>query len=300
MNIIKVKGKTYCIDLGMSYVVFYKLNENDIILLDTGAIDEREILETALQENNLNVKGIICSHGHPDHVASNQYLKEKYNCIIAAPLYEAQICSSAINLKAIYAENTISEVENLYNFMIFETDIYISEEQEEIDLCGENFKIRHTQGHSPSHICITTPDNVCYLADGLVSYEIIETAKVPYSFVMLEDIKSKKNLLNFKCDKYIVSHKGIYDDITKLVEDNVEFYNDRANKILELIKGEMTEGDIVNAVSKIFSLKSNNIFKYDLIKRLLMCHIDYLLETGKIKVIINDGYRKYVPLSMSS
>ncbi|MDF2949936.1 MAG: beta-lactamase domain protein, partial [Sedimentibacter sp.] len=37
MNLIHVKGNTYCIEVGMSYIPFYKLNEKDIIMLDTGA-----------------------------------------------------------------------------------------------------------------------------------------------------------------------------------------------------------------------------------------------------------------------
>lgn len=33
MEIIKVKGNTYCIDTGMTYLPFYKLNNKDIILM---------------------------------------------------------------------------------------------------------------------------------------------------------------------------------------------------------------------------------------------------------------------------
>lgn len=36
MKIIKVKGNTYCIDTGMTYLPFYKLNNQDIILMDSG------------------------------------------------------------------------------------------------------------------------------------------------------------------------------------------------------------------------------------------------------------------------
>src|SRR5690606_21781093 len=112
-------------------------------------------------------------------------------------------CSSAINLKAFLTTSTVSEINNIFNYMIFETDVYITENHKELDFCGVNFKILHTPGHSPSHICITTPDNVCYIADGLVSYEVIETAKVPYDFIMTEALKSKEKLLTLNCDKYI-------------------------------------------------------------------------------------------------
>jgi len=289
MKIIKVKGSTYCMDVGMSYVPFYKINERDIILLDTGHIYEREKLETALEENDFNIKGILNSHGHPDH----QYFKGKYNCIIAAPMYEAQICSSAMNLKAYYNNNTLTEIKEQYGYMLFETDIYISDKQNEINFCGVNFKIMHTPGHSPSHICITTPDNVGYVADALISYEMIESAKIPFDFVLLEDLKSKDKLLSFDCDRFIVAHKGIYDDITNLTADNIAFYIHRAEKTYELINGKMTMGEIVKEACKSFGLKLNNIYKYDLISRMLRCHVDYLYETGRIRLVIDKGFRKY-------
>ncbi|WP_313339674.1 MBL fold metallo-hydrolase [Sedimentibacter sp.] len=293
MNTIQVMGNTYCIDACNSYIPFYKLNEKDIILLDTGHIHEREIIESVIEENQYNIKGIINSHGHPDHVASNQYFKDKYDCPIAAPMYEAQICSSAINLKAYYNDNTLTEIKDKYGYMLFETDVYITDKQNEINFCGVEFKIMHTPGHSPSHICITTPDNVGYVADALITYEIIETAKIPFDFVLLKDLKSKDKLLSYGCDMYIVAHKGIYDDITNLIADNIAFYIHRAEKTYELIDGRMTMGEIVKQASIKFDVNLNNIYKYDLIRRMLQCHIDYLYETGKIRLVIDKGFRKY-------
>lgn len=293
MKIIQVKNNTYCIDVGISYVPFYKLNEKDIILFDSGEPDDREILQSVFDENGFNVKGIICSHGHPDHVGNNKYLKEKYNCIIAMPMYEAQICSSAMNLKVFCNNITLSEIIEHYEFMIFETDVYITDKQNEINFCGAALKIFHTPGHSPSHICIITPDDVCYVADALISYKMIEGAKIPYDFALLEDFKSKNKLLSLDCDRYIVAHKGIYDDITNLIADNISFYIHRAEKTYELIEGKMTMGEIVKAASKKFEVKINNIIKYDLIARILKSYVDYLFEIGKIRHVIDKGFLKY-------
>lgn len=293
MKVTQVKNNTYCIDTGLSYVPFYKINEKDIILMDSGFSDAREILESVFNKNNYNLKGIICSHGHPDHVANNQYFREKYNCTIAMPIYEAHICSSAMNLKAYYNNITLTEIQRRYGFMLFETDIYITDEQSEINFCGVNFKLIHTPGHSPSHICITTPDNVCYLADALISYELIESAKIPFEFVLLEGLKSKDKLLSLDYDKYIVSHKGIYEDITNLVADNVQFYIHRAERTLELIQGKMTMDEIMKIASKCFNIRVSNVYKYDVIFRMLRIYVDYLCETGKIRPVIDDGFLKY-------
>lgn len=293
MNLIQVKGNTYCIDVGWTYVPFYKLNEKDIILLDTGAPDERNIIEKVLDENNFNVIGILNSHGHPDHIGNNQYFKKKYNCLIAMPMYEASICSSAMNLKAYYSNNTLTEVRNQYGFMIFETDEYITDKQKEINYCGVNFKLMHTPGHSPSHICITTPDDVGYVGDAIISYEKIETSKIPFGFVLLEDLKSKDKLLSLDCSRYIVAHKGIYDDITNLIADNIQFFISRAEKTFDVIEGRMTMGEITKAALKNFRVVAENIYKYELLSRMLKAYVDYLYETGRIRLVMDKGLRKY-------
>ena len=58
----------------MTYIPFYKINDNDIIMLDTGLKKgEREIIENVIESNNFKVCGIINSHAHIDHIGNNAY-----------------------------------------------------------------------------------------------------------------------------------------------------------------------------------------------------------------------------------
>ncbi|MFT5875755.1 MAG: hydroxyacylglutathione hydrolase, partial [Clostridium sp.] len=83
MEIKGIKGNTFCIDTGMLYIPFYKINNEEIIMLDSGwAKGERKGIDEILEKNNLQVVGIICSHAHIDHIGNNAYLKKKYNCVI--------------------------------------------------------------------------------------------------------------------------------------------------------------------------------------------------------------------------
>ena len=94
-EIIHVKGNTFCIDTGMTYIPFYKVNEKEIIMLDSGwAEGEQEKLNTLLDYNDFKVVGIINSHSHIDHIGNNSFLKKKYDCIIAMSTFAAHICSS--------------------------------------------------------------------------------------------------------------------------------------------------------------------------------------------------------------
>ncbi|MGV8983358.1 MBL fold metallo-hydrolase [Clostridium sp.] len=294
MKIKEIKGNTFCIDTGMLYIPFYKINQKEIIMFDSGwAKGEREGIDEILEENNLVVVGIICTHAHVDHVGNNAYLKEKYNCIIAMPAYEALICSSTMNLKLYYNSQTLSEVTEHFGHMVCKTDIMILDNQDIISVRGIEFKIIHTPGHSPAHVCIITPDDVAYLGDALISYEVMRGAKMPYAFILSEDLKSKLKLYDLKCSKYVVAHKGMYDDITKLITDNIDFYKNRATRVYDVIDVAMTRDDILNAVIKKFNIHVNSKYKYTMIERMLGSYVEYLSETGRLVLKIDEGLLKY-------
>ena len=293
-NIINVKGNTYCIDTGMSYIPFYKINSNEIVMLDTGLQkNERELIDAFIDSNNFKVVGIINSHAHMDHIGNNSYLKDKFNCVIAMPNYESIICSSAANLKVYYASYALKDIKKKFGHMICQTDIRIYENDTEIEICNTKFKIIHTPGHSPAHICIVTPDNVAYLGDALVSYELMNGAKMPYAYILSEDMKSKAKLYDLNYDKYIVSHKGIYDNIKKLIDDNIDFYENRSNVIRGFINEPMTMEEILKVACHEFEINIYDIKKYNMMSMMLKSYIDYLYEIGKLKAIIEDGLIKY-------
>ncbi|MCE5221678.1 MAG: MBL fold metallo-hydrolase [Clostridium sp.] len=294
MEIKKIKGNTFVIDTGMTYIPFYKINDEEIIMLDSGwAEGEREGIDELLEGNNFKVVGIICSHAHIDHIGNNAYLKKKYNCIIAMSAYEALICSSTVNLKVYYSNQTLSEVREYFGHMVCETDIMILDNQDSIYVCGIKFKILHTPGHSPAHICITTPDDVAYLGDALISYEVMKGTKMPYAYILREDLESKIKLYDLKCSKYVVAHKGMYDDIEKLITDNINFYKNGAESVNAVIDCAMAMEDILKAVIKKFNIYVNNRYKYTVIEEIVKSYVEYLNETGIIELNIDDGFLKY-------
>ncbi len=208
-------------------------------------------------------------------------------------VYEALICSSEVNLKLFYGNYTLESIKRYYGHMVCKTDITIEDSQDEILLCGVHFKIMHTPGHSPAHICIITPDDVAYIGDALISYEVMERAKMPYAYILSEDIKSKRKLYNLNCSKYIVAHKGIYNNITKLIDDNINCYESRAMRIYEAIDGSMKMDDILKSVIKRFNIHVNNIYRYYSIERKLKSYVEYLYEIKKLKLIMENGFLKY-------
>lgn len=296
-EIIHVKGNTHCIDTGMTYIPFYKINETDIILLDSGwATGEQAKLVELFEFNQFNIVGIINSHAHIDHSGNNAFFKKKYNCIIVMSSFAAQVCSSIINLKLYYNRHTLSGIKEHYGHMVCETDIMIDSDQNSVYVNGIKFKIVHTPGHSPAHLAIITPDDVIYLGDALITDTVMKGVKLPYAFVLEEDLKSKKKLLDLNYSKYVIAHKGIVDDITELVHENIAYYTGRAEKLLRLIIRPMTMEDIMKVIVKEWHINIQSTNKYIVVERMLRYYVEYLYETGKIDLMIEDGFLKYTTI----
>lgn len=293
MNIINIKGNTYCIDTGMTYLPFYKLNDKNIILMDSGYKEEKDGIEELLDKSNLRIKTIISSHAHPDHIGNNAYFKEKYNCKIAMTRDEAFLCASYANFKAFY-DQPMTLMKSYYNSLVCETDIIISEKQNSIIINEVDFKLFHTFGHSSHQICIITPDDVCYLADSLITHETMAGTKIPYAFVLKDDLESKKALAQLNNSKYIIAHKGVLNDIKDLIDDNIEYYSGIANSVYDEITKPMTFEDIMKCIIRKNHIDVKSVYKYKMVERMLKSYVEYLYETGKIDTIIDNCFIKYV------
>ena len=99
---------------------------SDAVVIDPG---EAEGVIKYLEVNELNVKAVLNTHYHEDHVAGNLELKEKYECQLIAP-----------------SDETIEGVDQVVS------------DGEEIIIGPLLFVILTTPGHTSDHICYHLPD----------------------------------------------------------------------------------------------------------------------------------------------
>ena len=300
MKPIHVLGNTYVLDLPILHIPYYKLDEERIILLDTGLKNEhRVLLETFLDEEHLQVAGILCTHAHIDHVGNAAYLKEKYQCPVAMPRKDADIVASLLNLKIFFSGFPMERTKEHFGHMLVKTDLFIEEGDETVTIAGVTFQVHHTPGHSPSHISITTPDQVTYLGDALISEEVMDSAKLPYAHVLTKDLASKIKLYQLRSAYYILAHKGIYPDIKDLITDNLYFYKNRAEEILSCIQEPLTFEEILARVTETMHIHLTSPNKYLAVHRMLRCYMDYLEDTGKLSLLMDNAALKYTRTSPS-
>jgi hydroxyacylglutathione hydrolase len=111
-------------------------------IVDPGG-DEQRILD-AVSESGLDVKYIIATHGHPDHVCGNRTIQEATGAAIV--MHEAD--------DDFFSQD---QVKNYFSMLGLEasppTDTRVKE-GDTIDFGEVSLKVIHTPGHTPGGICL--------------------------------------------------------------------------------------------------------------------------------------------------
>ncbi len=165
----------------LSYVL-YDENTKDAVCIDPGNEDDT-ILEY-VKENNLNLKYILLTHGHFDHIMGVESLKKTGAKLVA------------------HEEEKLILENHLYNGGVmnginisFEADLYINESTELSDV-DFNIKVLHTPGHTPGGVCYYLPDLDIVFTGDTMFRETIGRTDFPYG--------SHENLLKSIATKLFV------------------------------------------------------------------------------------------------
>ena len=293
MKFSQVKGNTWVLD-AEELIPVYRLDERRCILLDSGLGAELEALEQALEENGLTPVGILCSHAHVDHCGNNAHFQKKLGIPVALTAPEAGMCSGLLNLKCYFLTLPPSIVRQDASCMVHTPDILIPPVDGRFSFCGADFHIIQTPGHSSGHICTITPDNVCYVADAVLSYEYLQS-KLPYNLSQTLAEESRDKLRHLNCDVYIMAHNGFCGpkEFDKLLDLNNELVTRRTYEILDLVTRPMTASEIVQVTCEHFQLLSKRPRRTLRFERNIRFFIEYLVDRGELEMFCVRGNTFY-------
>ena len=294
MELKQILGNTYAIDAAAGTLVFYKTGEHEGILIDTGyAKEDRDELIRLFEFSNVRPKGIIVSHTHYDHAGNAQALKDRYGCPILATLQEAGTACSVMAYRSAYPAMTPREIDEHMAGECYQVDQIIMPQDRLAVFCGAPFGILPLYGHTPGHIGVITPDHVAYLADALMSEEVMYASKMPSAICREDDLKAKKSLKSLHCKAYVLAHRGVYTRIDELVDKNVDYILDRAELVYSCLEGDMSEEEWVRAVYNRLEMHSKQPFKCAVCERNMRSFIDYLADGGRVAIERRDGVLWY-------
>jgi len=165
-------------------------------VIDPGGEDEVDLILNLLQKNNFDLKYIINTHGHIDHIAGNKTLKAKTEALLLIHRLDADMLVNANkNFSSFMGKEICSPHADK-----------LLEEGDEISLGTLNLIVIHTPGHTLGGISLVS-NNIVFTGDTLFAGGIGRTDLPGGSYQDL--IKSiKEKLLILGDDKIIYPGHG--------------------------------------------------------------------------------------------
>lgn len=295
LNLTQLLGRTWVLE-GEELMGLYRLDEGRCILLDSGQRHERQALAAALDQAGLTPVGVLSSHIHIDHSINNRWLRDTYGCRVAAPAGEVHLCRGVNALRqyqSCYSPGTVAQE---YGDMACPVDCPVSEQADAFSFCGVNFSILHTPGHSLDHISVLTPDGVCYTGDGVFCGPGLRS-KLPYALDLKGMLDSARRLEQVRCQAYLVPHRGTGPGtaLADAARATRALMLDRAEDIRALVTRPMTWGELMQAVSAHFALRSSDPILAVRIERNCRLFTHFLLDLGALALTARDGLGYLAP-----
>ena len=194
--------------------VYVIKGKNGDILIDTGFICMRRSLRRWLKK--FNIRLIILTHAHVDHVWNVAYLKELYGCEVAMSRKDVKYLDNPF-VKSTPINNHFCYWTKLMHFGMknfcpdyFNVDFYLKDNQV-INRYGLKLRIFNLSGHTEGSIGIKYKDYL-FVGDALVNRK--DYVEIAYQNQNHEDaFKSCKKILNINPKIIFIGHdKEIYYD----------------------------------------------------------------------------------------
>jgi glyoxylase-like metal-dependent hydrolase (beta-lactamase superfamily II) len=184
------------------------VNDDDLILIDTGlpgnSTNITKYVENILKKSPQDIKTIIITHNHFDHVGSLSKIKEITGAKVAIHPADADyIRGKEKHLGGAFINFFINLLKSIYRTKPVEPEILVKEG----DIIG-GYQVIHTPGHSPGSICLYNPDKrVLFVGDNL--QYVNGKLRSPGERLILEPEEyeaSMKKLLDFDFETILTGH----------------------------------------------------------------------------------------------
>lgn len=114
--------------------------QKNCVLIDCNGTGEQFI--NFIEANELQLKAILLTHGHADHIAAVPVIKEKFQCPVYAGIDEKEML-----------EDSDLNLTRWFGHPIFFSPEYTLKEGDEITFGTMKFQVWHTPGHTKGSVC---------------------------------------------------------------------------------------------------------------------------------------------------
>ncbi len=282
-ELVQLTDKCYYIECP-SKIGLIRLNDSDVCLIDSGNDKETgRRVRKILDENSWKLTTIYNTHANADHIGGNKYLQAQTGCKIYAPPINAAFTKFPILEGAfLYGGYPPKDLQNKF---------ILAPESEAEDLSPDVLPEGVTTIALPGHyfdMVGYTTDGVTYLADCLLSSDILDKYKIPFVYNVGEYIATLEMVKTLQSKIFVPAHSEITEDIAPLAQYNIDKVYEVADKLCEICKNPINFEGILQKIFTDYGLNMN-FGQYALVGASIKAMLSWLKTAEKMEVEFKDN-----------
>lgn len=275
-ELIQAGDRTWYLQ-GPTIIGFYRLNDKEVCVIDTGEGKEDALrIQSVLESRGWELKFILNTHTHIDHLGGNDHLMSLWGC----PAYSTNIGNAFANYEDMEAAYMYGGAPCGSLRKVFKHPGPIGFRDIEAFDLPEGMEYIILPGHSFGMIGIRTSDDVWFLGDSVLNSQSLEK----YGFGYLVDVQGYLDTLELlegmEGRLFIPSHGDVTEDIKPLAQGNRENIYKNEAYLLEICKEEKCFDMILKEVMDHYGIRGS-IIQYALAGSTLKCYLTWLHDRGK-------------------
>ena len=283
-ELVQATGRMYYVDCPAK-IGIYKITENEVALIDSGNNKgaAAKVLRIA-QEKGWQIKMILVTHAHADHIGGNRYIRQHTGCKIYAPIGERDaVCHPLWEPISLFGARPPKALRHSF---------LLAEESECEPLCEsvmpEGLHILPLSGHSPDMVGYVSDDGAVYLADALASEGTLEKYGIPFVYDPEGYLEVLGRIEKMEAKVFVPSHAAATEDIRPLARLNIE----KTEALIETVLSYLCEPKgFEELLAELFSRYGlrMSVEQYALVGSTVRSYLSYLADTDKITPVAADG-----------
>lgn len=275
---------SYYID-GPAKVGLMKVGEQEVCLIDSGNDkDAGRRIKRLLEEKGWNLRSIFNTHSNADHVGGNRYLQQQTGCSIYAPGMECALTRHPLlEPSFIFGGYPPKELRHKF-FMAPESKVdYLTREA-----LPQGMESIPLPGHFFDMVGFRTKDDVVYLADCLSSKETLEKYQMVFLYDVAAQLDTLRMVRELQARFFVPSHAPVMEDVSDLVQINIEKIEEIGDRILELCHEPMIFEEVLQKLFRHYGL-TLNFDQYALVGSTIRSTLVWLKEAERMEAYFEDN-----------
>ena len=287
-ELVKISDCCYYINCPSKMGIYVREN-GDAYLVDSGNDkDAGKKAKKILDAEGWNLKGVLVTHAHADHIGGCAYLQTQTGCKVFAGGIEGAFVESPILMPvSLYGGNPWKEL--CHKDMVAKASKVAGFDDPDFP---KEIEVVDLGGHSPEQVGYKMPGGTVFIADALCTERTLDKYVIVYMFDIEKHLQTLDKLESMDANCFVPSHCDISNDITDLVRYNRDKVLDIGKALLELCKEPKCFEDLLDAIFRHYELRMT-CEQHELVGSTVKSYLTYLEKQGKIQIELNGHYLMY-------